>query len=86
MTDYSERMRAIKRESETEKRVRAMDAHEIVDEIHKLEDIRDAAFDLWYRWKETRGEPGKNDPSEDANIFAEWDDLEDRLDPYGARR
>lgn len=48
-------------------------------ERKRFKRIRAAALALHHRWKETRGEPGQNDPSEDANIFAEWDDLEDAL-------
>lgn len=35
---YEERLKRVQRERKTEDRIRAMDAHEIVDEIHRLED------------------------------------------------
>lgn len=37
-TTYNETMDQVRRERETEQRVRAMDVHQIVDEIHSLED------------------------------------------------
>ena len=40
MSDYEKRSKAIRREIETEQRVRLMDAHEIVAEIIALEDAR----------------------------------------------
>ncbi len=45
MTEQShiDLMRAVKRERETEQRVRAMDASDIVEEIHRLEDALEKA-------------------------------------------
>ena len=38
MSDYAEYMRCAKRDRETETRIQAMDAHEIVALVHGLED------------------------------------------------
>lgn len=38
MSGYDAQMKAIRRERETEAKVRSMEAHEIVELIHRLED------------------------------------------------
>jgi hypothetical protein len=43
VSDHEEKMRAIRRERETETKIRSLDPHEIVALVHTLEDDRDAA-------------------------------------------
>ena len=43
MNDYIERAAQAHRERETETRIRAMETHEIVSEIHSLEDATESA-------------------------------------------
>lgn len=42
---YEQTSKRIRRESETETRIRSMDVGDIVGEIHRLEDIRDALYE-----------------------------------------